>query len=301
MQHTYTRRVAGRYSLAMHTSKTAHKLPFQGPQFECARRGKWIASLRELRSCYQFQINLGWKLALVEKGLAPQSLLDTYSEERSPVIKQMLQETANMTKAVLCKHSSKACLRAAWQCGTRLKQLGINYRWSRILFDERYKSLSAQHAEAEVFYPYDTGAPSDPVRAGDRAPDATGLVRLDIGQDSDRQTTSLFDMYGPTHHTILIFNVVNQHPIIDLSRSSPVGTIMSIAVFPSSSSKLSTEASLKTDALLSDCDGIAYTEYGVTQGQSLVVIVRPDGYIGAVARGAEGIAKYFGLIFAAPL
>lgn len=234
----------------------------------------------------------------MEKGLAPESLLDTYSEERSPVIKQMLQETANMTKAVLCEHRSKASLRTAWQRGTGLKQLGINYRWSRILFDGRYKTLRTC-AEAEALDPYGAGTKSDPVRAGDRAPNATGLARLDGGQDANPQTTSLFDMYGPSHHTVLVFgpDAANVDPIIDRCRFCPAGTALSIAVFPGLSSELPIEAHPRGDVLLCDCDYIAYTEYGVTQGQSLVVIVRPDGFVGAVAHGAEGVAKYFGMIF----
>ena len=46
-----------------------------------------------LNSSVQDSANLGWKLALVHKGLAPDSLLDTYAEERLRVIAQMLQLT----------------------------------------------------------------------------------------------------------------------------------------------------------------------------------------------------------------
>ena len=41
----------------------------------------------------QDAVNLGWKLALVAKGAAPASLLDSYQAERHPVAAQVLQDT----------------------------------------------------------------------------------------------------------------------------------------------------------------------------------------------------------------
>lgn len=204
-----------------------------------------------------------------------------------------------MTRAILGEHSTKESLQAAWQRGTLLKQFGINYRWSPIVFDERYKGLDAQRAEAEALNPYGVGTESEPVRAGDRAPNATGLVRLGGGQEATPLTTSLFDIFGPTHHTVLVFgsNATNVDPIIDYCRSCPAGTVRSIVVLASLPSSGSAAAGTGADVLLYDRDGIAHTEYGLTQGQSLAVIVRPDGFVGAVAHGVEGVAKYFGLIF----
>lgn len=42
------------------------------------------------------QINLGWKLALVEKGLATPTLLVSYGAERIPVLKEMLVLTTKL-------------------------------------------------------------------------------------------------------------------------------------------------------------------------------------------------------------
>lgn len=41
----------------------------------------------------QDAVNLGWKLALVARGLAPESLLDTYTAERHPVAERVLRNT----------------------------------------------------------------------------------------------------------------------------------------------------------------------------------------------------------------
>nr|BFD32305.1 hypothetical protein GTC16762_19230 [Pigmentibacter ruber] len=44
--------------------------------------------------------NLAWKLALVVNGKADDSLLDTYSEERLPLIEKVLKDTSFMTNAI---------------------------------------------------------------------------------------------------------------------------------------------------------------------------------------------------------
>src|SRR5262249_57494032 len=44
--------------------------------------------------------NLGWKLALVARGLAPQSLLDTYERERRAVAEDVIKVTRQATEHV---------------------------------------------------------------------------------------------------------------------------------------------------------------------------------------------------------
>jgi hypothetical protein len=45
----------------------------------------------------QDMMNLGWKLAMVYRGHATQSLLDTYDEERLPIIRQLVETTERAT------------------------------------------------------------------------------------------------------------------------------------------------------------------------------------------------------------
>ncbi|WP_158615320.1 FAD-dependent monooxygenase [Acidipila sp. EB88] len=45
----------------------------------------------------QDMMNLGWKLALVYRGLAKESLLDTYNEERMPIIRHLVEATERAT------------------------------------------------------------------------------------------------------------------------------------------------------------------------------------------------------------
>ncbi|KAJ3515495.1 hypothetical protein NLJ89_g1721 [Agrocybe chaxingu] len=58
----------------------------------------------------QDSFNLGWKLALVAKQLAPPSLLDTYSEERLPVVAEMLNITTSLLKKTIKNFNDEADL-----------------------------------------------------------------------------------------------------------------------------------------------------------------------------------------------
>jgi 2-polyprenyl-6-methoxyphenol hydroxylase-like FAD-dependent oxidoreductase len=112
-----------------------------------------------LNTGVQDACNLGWKLDAVLRGAAPEELLDTYEEERRPVAAHVLG-------------LSTAVHRGEVRRGTATTgQLGLHYRASSLTEETR-------------------PAPG-PVRAGDRAPDAT--------VDGVR----LFDAFRGPHWTLL--------------------------------------------------------------------------------------------------
>ncbi|MFF5495019.1 FAD-dependent oxidoreductase [Streptomyces aquilus] len=99
-----------------------------------------------LNTSVQDAYNLGWKLGAVLTGSAPESLLDTYEEERRPIAAQMLGLSTSVH-------------RGETRRGDATRQLGLGYRGS---------SLTQE-----------TGTLPGPLRAGDRAPDGMlGEVRL---------------------------------------------------------------------------------------------------------------------------
>jgi hypothetical protein len=59
----------------------------------------------------------------------------------------------------------------------------------------------------------------------------------------------------------------------------------------------SSSAQLHTVAVLEDHDGHAYTGYAVNRARGTVIVVRPDGVIGAVAFGVERTERCFDGIF----
>ncbi|KAI0724725.1 monooxygenase [Fomitopsis betulina] len=231
-----------------------------------------------LNSGVQDAFNLGWKLALVHKGVSSRAILETYTEELIPVIKAMLEETVKMTKkqSDVVNERDVERLKAAVSHGNHLKQFGINYRWSSIVLDER-----APWGAEEERDPYGMNIEVS-LRAGDRAPDSTGLVKL-----GGSQKTSLF-VLAPTHYTALKFAE-------DASLTSAIGTVPSVTVLPSGSGAAA--AVDGADTTLVDSDGIAYDAYGIAGGKTSVVIVRPDGVVGAIVFGAEGVTRYFSNVF----
>ena len=61
--------------------------------------------------------NLSWKLALASRGLSmPEPLLSTYSEERSPVAKRVLEATGRVTEMAVLRGGVKQSIRNALAC-----------------------------------------------------------------------------------------------------------------------------------------------------------------------------------------
>jgi hypothetical protein len=120
-----------------------------------------------LNTSVQDAYNLGWKLAAVLAGDAPDALLDSYEEERRPVAASMLGLSTRLLEAAK---------RGDWRRGREVQQLDIGYPGSRLALErpERMHGLLA----------------------GDRAPDAP--VRGAAGQQ-----TRLFALFRGAHWTLL--------------------------------------------------------------------------------------------------
>ncbi|KAK0489306.1 hypothetical protein IW261DRAFT_1414669 [Armillaria novae-zelandiae] len=226
-----------------------------------------------LNSGIQDSVNLAWKLALVQKGLAPQSLLDTYTQERIPVIATMLNKTSELLTKTFQPGGAS---RAGWARGYELRQLGVNYRASPVIVDE-----TPVEGE-EAVDPYQSGNDGT-IRGGDRAPDAPGLVFV---SDSSRKT-SLFDVFGSSYHTVLVFSNENT-AVLDALKSYPAGIVKSVVIVPHRPA-----GTISTDYVLVDGDGYAYKHYKIAEKITKVVVVRPDGIIGALVTGVDGLKRYF--------
>ncbi|CCM01287.1 uncharacterized protein FIBRA_03336 [Fibroporia radiculosa] len=241
-----------------------------------------------MNSSVQDAFNLGWKLALVEKGLASASLLSTYTEERVPVIRHMLGETTKLYHNTMsATHEAKGA-EDAWTRGSQLKQLGVNYRWSSIIVDERNPHKTGEDCEPLDAYGVDGGTG---LRAGDRAPDAPSLVPVNAGADA--KLTSLFRTFGSTYHTILFFTPDPLNIVLALEslKAYPAELILSAIVYPKGTcNTLDVDG---VDKCFVDGRAHASTAYGISALETMIVIVRPDGVIGGIVRGADGVNKYF--------
>ncbi|MEG3631628.1 FAD-dependent monooxygenase [Streptomyces poriticola] len=106
-----------------------------------------------LNTGVQDAVNLGWKLASVVRGRAPESLLDSYHAERHPVGERVLQNT----------RAQAALTRPGAQTDALRDVFG-----SLLVFDDVNRQLRDMLTALDVRYPVDGGHPL----AGRRVPDA---------------------------------------------------------------------------------------------------------------------------------
>jgi len=147
-----------------------------------------------MNSGIQDSFNLAWKLAYAQQGhsLDSTSLLQSYTEERLPVIAEMLRHTSYlMDESIKAKENP-----SGWKRDPATMQLEVHYRWSPVVLDEQ---------DAEYM---DLGEGDCLLRAGDRAPDAPGLV--DLKNSKPSAAVRLFDLFGCSHHTVLVLTAASE-------------------------------------------------------------------------------------------
>lgn len=176
----------------------------------------------------------------------------------------------------------------AWERGANLLQLGVNYRGSDIIVDE------ANGSEGEVNVNSYSG--DGFLKGGDRAPDAPRLIDL---KANDGTLTRLFDIFKPQYHTALIFlhrdGVERSVPVLQGLQQYPA--VRSVILHPQGTEQFASSAF--ADFVLKDLEGHAYQAYAVYSHAPAITIyiVRPDGVIGGLVRGVEGVGKYFSGIY----
>ena len=190
----------------------------------------------------------------------------------------MLQKTTALFSKTLALFKQGAGAAAddaekEWQrTRSEMEQFGVNYRGSEIVLDERNPLADA--------VPSAYGSGDGVLRAGDRAPSAP--VRC-------AGTQKLFDVLGCEKHTILVFTAKEEtvQTVIDAAKLLLPGVAEVIVVAPDGQGVGDVDAKI-----LWDVDGEAVSIYQVDH-EPTIVVVRPDGVIGAIVLDAEGIGRYF--------
>ncbi|KAG2125959.1 FAD binding domain-containing protein [Suillus clintonianus] len=235
-----------------------------------------------LNSGVQDAFNLGWKLALVEKGLADKSLLETYNAERLPVISEMLEMTTSLLNRAV--KTGDVTIRRS----PIVFMLGINCRFSSIVLDEYMTPVEGRPINAYGVLD------EEHLEAGDRAPDAPNMLQVGRGES---HVKTLFGLYRPWYHTILVFapSLADSSPILGALEAYDKSVVRSAVILPPSTQV--TPVASPANLVLVDEENYAYSAYLVEAGRTKVFVIRPDGVIGAIVRGAEGMKKYFSGIF----
>ncbi|GJE84771.1 FAD-dependent oxidoreductase [Phanerochaete sordida] len=260
-----------------------------------------------MNSGIQDAINLSWKLAAVYHGHASRQLLETYSEERVPVIAEMLNLSSKIHNLAFGK-PTKSALNGAiggesaaeekeitneevMRRPKALLQLGVNYRWSPIVLETRADASTESKHD-----PY--GEETAKLRAGDRAPDAPVTVLAPAAPPQDSTLHTLLDMQ---RHVVMVF-ASSLAPLAQLPeelerlRGVVDAGIAKVAVVLPQGADASAAGSAGTQVqLLVDRDADARRVYDLDAADTglTYVVVRPDGVVGAFAADASGARRYF--------
>lgn len=169
----------------------------------------------------------------------------------------------------------------------RLLQLGINYRWSSIVLEER-QNLAGYPIKSSY------GIIGDKPRAGDRAPEVSSLTDISLGSDGG-PTKTLFEIFAEGLHSILAFGGSGIENISEclatFSRYSASGVAKIVVVCPRQSTILPS-GDLEIQVLV-DTGGQGFSGYAVDVDTNTFVVVRPDGFIGTYTSTEAGVHRYF--------
>ena len=233
-----------------------------------------------------FQFNLGWKLSLVYKGYASAALLDSYQEERLPIIAEMLGKTTELFNKSMERSGDTTVSLSKFE----MTQLGVNCRGSSIIGEDDIRGTTTTIKVSG--YNRDSETAACP---GDRAPEVPSLINA---TDKHKRET-LFGIFSPSHHSVLIFaKKYEEKSALELSslfNRLPENTVRSVLILPSESNV--NEQSVIYDDVFIDYGGHGPSSYGLPSDQSYFVVVRPDGVVGARVHEVAGVERYFQKIF----
>ncbi len=212
--------------------------------------------------------NLAWKMALVLKGAASERLLDSYEGERRAVGAEVVARTAAASMSFGRERSQPDRLENT--------QILVNYRDSDIVDNQ--------------------DAPHCAIRAGDRAPDAAGLRRAQLGFPF-----RLFDVLRGTEH-VLVTYIAGARPAdqaatletiaCDLTRQ--YGGLIRVMAVARADADLPEPIAY---TLLRDPEGTFGRAYDAVRGMTM--LVRPDGYVGLLCSSPDkgAIQSYMQRVF----
>jgi len=242
--------------------------------------------------------NLGWKLALVSQGLAPESLLDSYESERRAVGEDVVASTKKMSEQALAYAGLDEAAR------DRLYRYAVIPDADRLRRLRHLAALDLDYRKSPVCMEYrhspDDGAEADgALHAGAEAVDA-GPLEVD-----GRQLTA-FDLFAGPHVTLLLFAGTEEHGRRLAHAVELAGEVVRVygdlirvcMVLPADAEPAAFEGAPAT--IVRDLGGTMHERYGAHAGRTF--FIRPDGYVGWCSErpSLAALRDYLAKVFVCP-
>lgn len=202
--------------------------------------------------------NLAWKIAAVLKDGAPDSLLDTFGEERLPIAREVLGRTDVVSRIFfatnpLARLSRERLLLPLLR--TRFAQRRMFGKFSQLQMNYRGSSMCVHQDRQRL-------GPRLRVCAGDRAPD----VAFELGETR----VTMFQLMAPGKPVALLCGPNAGSIVVALDNLGVSG----FEIAPATASRASRR--------LRDLHGDFFRLYGATG--TFMYLIRPDGYVGLFQR-----------------
>jgi 2-polyprenyl-6-methoxyphenol hydroxylase-like FAD-dependent oxidoreductase len=232
------------------------------------------AGAQGMNTGIQDAYNLGWKLALVERGITDAPLLDTYEAERHPVGVQLLKTTDRLFSAFGGQNPLARLARG--RVAPVLASHLLTRSWLRRRFIGLLAQLRVHYPDSPLNAEDGSGWRGSPA-PGDRAREADVVI--------DGRKAGLYEVFRGTHHTVLLFTGLDDdaRSAVELCRIAEQleqaypGMVKARVV--------SAERYADHPAALGDPTRSAHRQYGITAASAFVV--RPDKYIGYRGRPVD--------------
>jgi 2-polyprenyl-6-methoxyphenol hydroxylase-like FAD-dependent oxidoreductase len=234
--------------------------------------------------------NLAWKLALVYRGRAPLSLLDSYEKERRPIAEDVLKTTRMLTEQLAAFKDISPQQRqrlyfdmvvppeVARRMALHIEELDLNYSKSPIC---------RQHEGSHFGKTRFRAGP----RPGEEALDAGPLLRA-----KDNSPATLFELLRGPKHTLLLLpgawhEAHSWRRLIDLARSveAAAGDLINILFVAVEPADVPSDPHLDGRVILDPKRSLHY-RYGAES--ECLYLIRPDAYVGYRSEPATASALH---------
>jgi 2-polyprenyl-6-methoxyphenol hydroxylase-like FAD-dependent oxidoreductase len=232
------------------------------------------AGAQGMNTGIQDAYNLAWKLALVERGIADVSVLDSYDAERHAVGVQLLKTTDRLFSVIAGQNVLSRIVRG--RIGPVVAGLVLTRPSVRRFFVGTLAQLRIRYPGSPLNAADGSGWGDAPA-PGERAREAELLI--------DGKPGRVHEVLRGTHHTVVLFTGLDDaaRPAVELCRiaerieSSYPGLVKARVI--------SAERYADHPAALGDPDRSAHRQYGVTAASAFVI--RPDAHIGYRGRPVD--------------